>query len=235
MTKHHTDEHVDPLHEFLNKVQSNPLPYIGGVVLIIALVAVGFLANVAKIDKEKKQASEYSTALDIEDASERAAALAVIADSNSKYAAEALYLQASAAMDAEDYETAKMAYSKLRETYPTFEFTPDAVEGLGAIAQAQGDYAAAIAYYEEVMSTWPNSFAAVRQPYNIGVCHEKNKALPEAIAAYKEQLEVFVDSSVSFQAQQKLNQLYASNPELAPVEEVVAPEVVAPIEGVVEN
>ena len=137
-------------------------------------------------------------------------------------------MQATAALEAADYDTAKAAYTQLRSSHPDFEFVPDSVEGLGAILEAQGDYAGAIARYEEVMSTWPDSFAAQRQPLNIGKCHEANNALSEAVAAYKQQLETFVGSSVAYLAQQKLDQLYAKNPELE------VPEVLV-VEPSIEN
>ncbi len=229
MTRHHEEEEkVDPLHAFIQSVMDSPMKYIGSLVLIVVLVAAGFLINVSKIADEQSQATDFAVAVDIEDPAERAAALAVVANANGKYAAEALLLQGASALDANDFDSAKMAYSKLAESHPTFEFTPDAVEGLGVIAQEQGDYAEAIVQYKKVQETWPDSFTAKRQPYNIAVCHEKNEAYTEAIAAYKEQLEEFVGSTVAMQAQLKLDQLYADHPELAPVEEAVVPEVVVP-------
>lgn len=212
---------VDPLQAILKTIQDNLITIVVSIVVIAVLVAGGFIFNINKMNDEKLQASEYATALDIDDAGERATALAVVAEGNSKYSAEALLLQASAAMDAEDYDAAKAAYANLLKSHPDFEFTPDAEEGLGLILMAQSDYAGAITHFEKVTSTWPDSFTAKRQPFNIGQCHEKNGDPAKAVTAYEEQLVLFDGSRVALQAQQKLNQLYIEHPELETPEDLV--------------
>jgi TolA-binding protein len=142
-------------------------------------------------------------------------ALGEITKGSSKYLAEALYMQGHAALDSEDYETAEFAFSTLREKHPDFEFTPDGVEGLGAIHEILGDYTAAIAVYKDIQAIWPDSFAARRQPFNLARCHEENDNEEEALAAYENQLNVFPGSNVAAHAQQKIDELHTRNPTLA--------------------
>ena len=105
---------------------------------------------------------------------------------------------------------------KLLEGFePDFEFTPDGVEGLGAILEAQEDFTAAIAVYQDVQASWPDSFAARRQPLNIARCYEESDNFEEAVKFYQEQLLVFPGSNVAMHAQQKLDELRSSQPEVA--------------------
>jgi hypothetical protein len=73
-----------------------------------------------------------------------------------------------------------------------------------------------------VMQTWPESFAALRQPLNIARCLEAQGDAEGAIARYREQLEMFPESSASDKAQIALDRLAAAD--AAPPAEVLASE-----------
>lgn len=214
-TPQHGEEEVSESHALVKHAQDNPMLYIaGGVIVVIVLIAT-LLIQLNNNIKTKEQASVFAAALDIDDPMERMVALGEVIESSSKFDAQALYMQGFAALDAEDYETARTALTKLREDHPDFEFTPDGVEGLGAILEAQEDFTAAIAVYQDVQASWPDSFAARRQPLNIARCYEESDNFEEAVKFYQEQLLVFPGSNVAMHAQQKLDELRSSQPEVA--------------------
>ncbi|MFP6581420.1 MAG: tetratricopeptide repeat protein [Candidatus Hydrogenedentota bacterium] len=216
-TTHDTDaplEGTSGIKSIIKNVQENPGMYIASVVIVLGVFIGSALFRLNTDLEAQEQASVYAEAMDVDDPTERIAALGVVADSGSKYAAEARYLQGFTAMDAEDYATAEIAFTDLRENNADFEFTPDALEGLGTIREIEGDYAGAVSVYTEIMTTWPDSFAARRQPFNIGQCHEKNGAVGEAVKAYQEQLAKFPGSYVAQRAEVELNRLQAEDPGL---------------------
>lgn len=214
-THHQKEEPVSDGQALLNHAKQNPMLYVGGVAFIVLVAVTTLLFRLNSNLKAHDQASALASALDIEDPMERMEALGQITKGSSKYIAKALYMQGHAALDSEDYETAEYAFTTLREKHPDFEFTPDGVEGLGAIHEIEGDYTAAIAVYKDIQATWPESFAARRQPFNIGRCHEQNDDTEKAIEAYQDQLQTFPGSNVAAHARQKIDQLHASNPTLA--------------------
>ena len=68
--------------------------------------------------------------------------------------------------------------------------------------------------FEEIMATWPDSFAARRQPFNIGLCHDQNGDIDSAVKAFQEQLNRFPDSYVAERAQVELNRIQVQEPDL---------------------
>lgn len=216
-TTHDTDAPLEGRSGFrslIQNVQENPGMYVASVVIVLGVFIGSALFRLNSDLKAQEQASVYAEAIDVEDPTERIAALGAVADSGSQYAAEARYLQGFTAMDTEDYATAEFAFTDLRENNADFKFAPDALEGLGSIREIEGDYAGAITFYTEVMTTWPDSFAARRQPFNIGQCHEKNGAIEEAVKAYQEQLAKFPGSYIAQRADVELNRLQAEDPGL---------------------
>ncbi|HIA46655.1 MAG TPA: tetratricopeptide repeat protein [Candidatus Hydrogenedentes bacterium] len=219
-THHHNEEPESDQQSLVNHAKENPMLYVGGIAVIAFVVIATLLFRLNSDLKSRDQASVFAAALDIEDPMEKMEALGEITKDSSKYIAEVLYMHGHAAMESEDYETAKASFTTLRDKHPGFEFTPDGVEALGAIHEINSDYEAAIAVYKDIQATWPDSFAARRQPFNIARCHEENDNPDEALAAYQDQLQTFPGSNVAAHAQQKLDQLRAKNPTLAlsPVE-----------------
>lgn len=195
-------------------IQENPGMWIASILIVVVVFASSAAFRLKGEINAREQASAYAAATDLQDPIERIAALGVIADSDSRYATEARYLEGFTAMNEGDFATAEAAFTDIRENNPNFEFAPDALEGLGAIKESNGDYAGAIAIYNEVATSWPNTFAARRQPFNIGRSHDLNGNTEEAIKAFQEQLAQFPDSNVAQRASLELSRLQAENPGL---------------------
>lgn len=200
----------------LDSVQENPLLYGAFVAFILVCGLAGVVYRVHARDVEREVATEYLHALDAETPAEQAEALEALATGKSGLAAEALYMQGEAAYRADDREGAAAAFKRLRETFPDSPFTPDAVEGLGAIEEDRNSFDEALARYREVLDTWPGSFTAKRQPFNIGRCQERAGNHAEAVEAFRDQLDLFPGSTVAGHAQHKLDRLRVSHPGLFP-------------------
>ncbi len=198
----------------VNHVQERPGVYIGAVAFVLLVLAATGVYRAVQASTMRSASTEYAKALEIEDAADRTAALAAVAESGSPFAAQALYLEGESALDHGDHAAARTAFQELRDRFPGFEFVPDAVEGLGFIEEDSGNFADARRMYEEVSSKWPESAAAVRQPYNLARCYEGESNLASAVEAYRKQLEAFPGSTVAMRAQQRLNELRDTNPEL---------------------
>jgi TolA-binding protein len=221
---HGAEEEVNDLQALANHAKDNPMLYVGGFLAILLVVIGTILFQLSGSLKTQAESSEYAVAMDIEDPMERMVALGELADSGTNFTAEALYMQGFAALKAEDYDTATATFTSLREDHPDFQFTPDGYEGIGSIHEIKGEYAEAIAIYKDIQATWPDSFAARRQPLNIGRCHELNNKSEDALVAYQNQLQTFPGSNVAAHAQQKLDQLRAKNPDLDKAPERVTTE-----------
>ncbi len=203
-------------------VQDRPGIYIGAIVFVLVVLAATGIYRAMQASALRTQSTEYARAIEKEDPAERSAAFAAVAQSSPQFAARALYLEGEAALDAGNYDAARAAFTKLRETHPGFEFVPDAVEGLGFIEEDSGDYATARKFYDEVAAKWPDSAAAKRQPYNLARCYEGEANLSAAIEQYRKQLEMFPGSTIAVRTQQRLDELRETNPELFADEQTVA-------------
>ena len=205
-----------------NHVRENPALYIGAVAFVLIVLAATGIYRAMQSSALREQSTRYVRALETEDPAERSAAFAAVAESSPMFAARALYLEYESALDAGQYDDAKATFNELRERYPNFEFLPDAVEGLGFIAEDTGAFESARAYYDEVAAKWPDSAAAKRQPFNLARCFEGESNLESAVAQYRKQLEIFPGSTIAVRAQQRLNELRETNPELFADEDIVA-------------
>ena len=195
-------------------IQDNPFHYIGAAAFIVAVLIFTGLYRMAADSKDRELSAAYAEAVLIEDPVERADALAPLAANNTRLAPHALYMRGEALLSTRDYRAATDAFSQLRETYPDFQFVPDAVEGLGFIQQDQGNIEAALAVYREVLEKWPDTPAGRRQAFNIARCYENSGDMEQAILFYREQFELFPGSNVSIQAQQRLLRLRTTHPDL---------------------
>ena len=210
---------------FVDHVKENPVLYVAAVAFLIVCAIIGVAFRAYRAEANQAGATAYARALDTQLPAARAEALADVSPDADWLEAESLYMAGEAAFDAGDLEKAKSLFEQLRADHSDYEFTPDAVEALGAIAEEQEDYAAAIARYEEVRDVWPDSFAARRQPMNIGRAQEAAESYEAAVAAYREQLDVFPGSNVALRAQQALDRLRETRPALFPEEAAVAEPV----------
>lgn len=218
----------DDLAELLADVKERPLMYGGIAAFLLVCLLAGFLWRASAVAKRKDVVTAYAQALDKQEPAERLAALEPLTDSIAKNSDEVVYMAAETAYKAGQYDKAKSSFERLRNEFKSSPFTPDAVEGLGYIAENSKDYDAAVGYYKEVQSTWSDSFAARRQPMNIARVEEQRGKLTEAIAAYNEQLQLFPGSSLAQEASAALTRLEKSNPELFPKAEPIAPALTAP-------
>jgi len=216
-----SEEPKGDLAALLDHVMQNPLLYAAAIVFLVACALVGILYRVNISMKNQEIAATYARAIDLTDPAERAAALEGIASGGSTFAPLALYMRGEAALGSNDFDLARKSFEQLQANHPDFEQTPDAVEGVGFILEQQDDLEGALVKYQEIVAKWPNSFAGRRQQYNIGSCLEQLGKLMEAAQAYREQLQLFPSSSVALRAQQSIDRLRGSNPELFPAIESI--------------
>lgn len=195
-------------------MQDNPFQYIGGAAFIVAVLAFTGIYRLAANSKDRDLSSAYAVAVLIEDAAERAEALAPLAADKTRFSPHALYMRGEALLSVRDHAAAAEAFSLLRETYPGFQFVPDAVEGLGFLEEDQGNAEAALAVYREVLEKWPDTPAGRRQAFNIARCYENLGEMEDAVRFYREQFQTFPASSVGIEAQRRLLQLRTTHPDL---------------------
>ena len=195
-------------------IKSHPVQYLLSVGFIVLCGIVSYFYQIQNTMTERKSASGFSSALDIEDPRERAETLAAFTATPSKFTPDGLYVQGESYFRVQDFSNAAIAFERLRAEYPDFRFVPDAVEGLGFIEEESGNFDGALARYREILEKWPDSFAGYRQPYNIGRCEESIGNVNEAIAAYQRQVNLFPNSNVSSRAQHALHTLERKHPDL---------------------
>lgn len=217
----------DELSELLEDFRRRPGLYLGILGFVLFCVVVGFLYTAYRTAAREDLMTAYAKALDKTEPAEKLAALEPLVQKGGGGADEVLYVAAETAYDAGEFDKAKSIFEKLRSEHPKSTFVPDAVEGLGYIAENAKDYDAALAYYREVQEKWPDSFTARRQPLNVAKLEERRGNLEAAVAAYREQLQVFPGSSVAQDADTALNRLATTNPELFPTPEKSA----LPVDG----
>jgi tetratricopeptide (TPR) repeat protein len=211
---HLEEEQQGDFEAFLDHIKENPLLYVVGTVFIVICALAGVSYRLYSDGVERNGNAEYARALDIEDPLKQAESLARVAEGGTAVSAEALYLSGEMAFRGSDLEKAEAAFTRLREEFPDFEFTPDAIEGLGYIEEDAGNYGEAITKYQKVLDKFPGSFAGRRQSFNIGRSSERAGEIQEAIDAYRDQLTAFPESNVARRAQNALNRLRESNSDL---------------------
>ncbi len=204
-------------------MKQNPIIYGVGAVFVALCVVAGVIFNLNSRVKERELTTKYIRALENEDASMKVTALEAIVSSGKGTINEGIiYLAAESAYKAKEYSKASDLFTQLRDDFPESKFVPDAVEGLGYIAENAENYDGAIDFYNEVINTWPESLAGYRQNINIARCYEKADRLKDAIKAYQRELAVFPGSSVYNEAQAALDRLREKHSELFTEPEVTA-------------
>jgi len=200
----------------LEYVQENPAKVAGGFGFLILCVAIGGLISLKNIADDKKVTTDYALAIQTEDPGLRAAELARIAASANRWSAEALYLQGEASIEAKAYDKAREAFQQVLDRFGNSEYAPMAADGLAFLHENSGDYESALAGYTGVFEKWDATFTGRRQPLNIGRVQEALGNHAEAIARYRQQMEIFPDSSVARKANEALARLQVRMPELFP-------------------
>ena len=197
-------------------VKENPGLWAAAIAFVVVCALAGTMFRMQRGASLRDVTTEYARAVKETEPAQRVAALLALTESKSVLTAEALYIRGESAIEAQDPEVAAESFQRLREEYPDFAFTPDAVEGLGFLAEDSGDFEVAVGHYQDVMDSWPDSFAARRQPLNTGRAQERAEDWDAAIKAYQRQLAVFPGSNAQRHAQEALNRLREERPELFP-------------------
>jgi len=232
----HTPSHEQPLpdaskgdwHDLADRVAENPLIYVGAGLFIIVAAIAGWLIRVYQTSESQAFATEYARAFNNVDKAEVITALEPLAEEKQ----EALYMLGETAYLTGDYDKATDAFTRMRQDYPDSPFAPDAVEGLGFIAESNEDYGEAKKQYQEVIANWPESFAAKRQQFNIGRCEQAAGNTEAAIDAYRAQSLAFPNSRVATRSNSLMAQLQA---ELGPVETETDSELESALNAVLDS
>lgn len=216
------------LSALVEQFKENPALYVGAVVFIALCLVAGLLYRAHRNSVERDLYTSYAEAVQKTDPAERLAALEPLLETNGpeEVMAEVAYVTAETAYWAQDTDRAKTLYERVRTEYPESPYVPDAVEGLGYLAEDAGELEAALSAYEEIGQLWPTSFTARRQPLNVARVQEKLGNLEAAIQSYREQTTVFPESNVAREAQAALDRLGKSNPELFTPAEIEPSEMV---------
>ena len=202
-------------------IREYPALYAAGALFVVVCLVAGLVYRVNTAKKSVNATTQFAKAVATEDAALRATEMEQLAQKG-PLAADALYLAGEAAYQAKDYAKARENFQRVRGEFPTSKFTPDAVEGLGYIAENEGDLDAALAAYKEIIEKWPASVTRRRQEINIGRVQERKGNFKEAVEAYKAHLELYPESSFKNEADQALAKLEQSHPELFPQAEAEA-------------
>lgn len=218
----HPEQVESELTNLIYHVKENPMLYAAGVLFVIVclLASVMYRAGVSRSRIEA--ATTYAKAMDNPDPVLRAGALKGVVEGGGLMAAQAAYMMGEAYYESGNADEAGKAWEQIRANYADSQYVPDAIEGLGNIAENKGDFNGALALYKEIREKHPESFTAVRQLYNIGRCQEALGQVKEAVASYQEQVTLLADSGVSAQAQAALDRLQKSNPDLFPAQNIAA-------------
>jgi tetratricopeptide (TPR) repeat protein len=215
--------------KLVEQVRKNPVLYGASAAFVLLCVIAGSLYRSNVRATHDSAMTQFARAMENEDSGVRAADLDSAAKGKGDVASLALYMEGEAAFEAKQYDKAREAFERLRKEYPDSAKVPDAVEGLGNLAENDSQYDKALASYQEIVEKWPTTFAARRQELNIGRCHEHLGKLKEAVAAYQAQIERFPGSETEKQAKEALDRLRKSNPDLFP-KEAEKPAEAAPAE-----
>ncbi len=209
---------------FAEHVRENPVLYL----VSIGIIAVAALAGLAfRLNADARQ-QEVSTALaraffDNTDLGPRGDALAKITG-DGPLVATAQYLAGESYFKAEQYDKARECFEKVRSQFGTSEYAPEAIEGLGFVAEQEGKLDEALALYQEVAQKRKDSFAGVRQGLNLGRVYEQQNKFAEASAAYQTVMTEFPGSHSADKAKAALDRLRAAHPEAFPMEQAATPE-----------
>jgi len=214
--------------DLAERIAENPLLYVGAGIFIIIAATSGWLIRVYQNSVNQDFATEYAQAFDADDKAGIISALEPLAEQKH----EALYMLGETAYTTGDFETAKDAFTRMRQDHPDSPFVADSVEGLGFIAENNADYDEAKRLYQDVIDNWPKSFAAKRQQFNIGRCEEAAGNPEAAIDAYRAQTLAFPNSRVATRANSLMAQLQAK---LGPVETETDSELQNALNAVLES
>jgi len=200
-------------------VQENPLMVLAGAVFLLICVAAGGLFSLHNIAQDREVMTEYAAAVTEEDAGVRAGELKQVAQLDSRWRVEALYLAGEASIEAKSYDDARSAFEQIISEHPKSEYAAPAAEGLAFLDENAGKLEEALTGYKGVFEKYSDTFIGRRQPFNIARVHEALAQFAEAKEFYELQEERFPESAVAARSQQALSRLKLAHPDLFPVED----------------
>jgi tetratricopeptide (TPR) repeat protein len=221
-------ETQDSLAQWLVHLRDNAALYAAAAAFVAVCVIAGVWYNVNRTSGEQKIMTDYAAALSKEKPEEQLSALAPVTESKSRWTAEALYVAGETAIRAGELEKAGQFFQRVLDEYGTSEYASTATEGLAFLAENKGDLDGALARYREVSEKWAGTFISRRQPLNIARVLEAKSDFKGAIESYQAQVSMFPDSKVAAKAQEALDRLKESHPDLFPKEETPAPAAETP-------
>lgn len=208
---------------FLLRVQQSPGLYVGGVIFIGLAIVAGLTINMGVAAAKRSEATAFARAMAEEDQTLRGQALESAAAAAGDFGDDALFAAGNAFYAAGEYEKAGEAYARVISDYPESDLLGEAYEGLGYVAEEQGEFEQAIAQYTKALET-TGTFASKRQDFNIGRVHERLKDFTAAKQAYEAQVINFPGSVVAQNATAALTRLQETYPELFPQEVASEPQ-----------
>lgn len=218
------------LDSLVEHARERPLLYIVAAAFVLICVVIGAMYR-SKVAVERREAyTALAESVQVQDPTLRVAELEPL-NEVADAAPEVAYMLAESAYEARQYDKAREAFQRVVTEYPKSQYAPDAVEGLGYIAENEGNLDEALALYRRVRDEWRGSFTALRQPLNIGRVLEAQASFADALQMYEEQTVIFPDSNVAREAQMNIMRLKEEHPELAPAEAPAEGEAVPAVES----
>ena len=218
----HANEVKNDWQRLIQNIREYPVLWCAGILFVVVCVVAGMAYRVRAATSHQYSMTQFAKAVSTEDPAMRTTELGQLTE-RGPMAADAMYLAGEAAYEAKDYAKAKEFFQKLRGEFPQSNHAPDAVEGLGFIAENEGDLDGALAAYNEIIEKWPTSVARRRQELNIARVQERKGNFKEAVEAYKSHSENYPESTFAPQVESSLERLKQSHPDLFPAEPAPAP------------
>ena len=213
----HAHEAKNDWQRLVESIREYPVLWGAGVLFVVVCLVAGLAYRVNTANRTLDATTQFARAVTTEDPALRTTELDQLSQ-RGPLATDAVYMAGEAAYQAKDYAKAKAFFQRLRSDFPQSKFTPDAVEGLGFIAENEGDPDGALAAYNEVIEKWPGSVARRRQELNIARVQERKGNFKEAADAYKFHSENYPESVFMPEVDTALDRLKESHPELFPAE-----------------
>jgi len=216
----HDHQPVSPLTKAWLHLAENPTTYAAGVLIIVLALFAGLIWNGAVEANDRTIMTNYAKALvDTEDPAVRAANLQNLADTASgRWAAEIIYMAAEANAAQGINDKAEAGFKRVLAEFPASDFASRAADGLAFLLENKGDNAGALAQYTEVATKYADKLSGKLVYNKIGRVQEALGNPKAAVEAYTKQGEVFPDSVAATTAQEALDRLKGSNPDLFPAQ-----------------
>ena len=175
----------------VDHVRENPLLYAAATGFVLLCVVGGLIIGLSRQASTRGEMTQLARAVVNDDPALRAAQLEPLAKASGAQAAIAVYLAGEAEIKAQNYTKAEEYLQRVVSEFPDSEYAPNAMEGLGFLAENKGDLETALQRYKQVMEKWPDSFMARVCPSRVGRVLESLDRKKEAVDAYVDQYRRF--------------------------------------------